>query len=332
MRRLVSAAVLLSAIAFCLQARAWSEAGHKIIASIAFRQLTPDEQAKIVAILKNHPRYTDDFKSKMPSELTTVAEQNEWLFQQAAIWPDVARSFQGEDRKYHHPTWHYLDLPSFLTPDDKAALESKVTFNMSLEPPAEETETMNAVQVIRLSRRMLADKTTPDDKKAVMLCWILHDVGDIHQPLHSTALISENLFPTGDRGGNSIKTDQRQNLHALWDQLLGDRAEFRKARNRAIEMVNDPAQSKLGAQAAKDLNEKTWLDESHELAESVVYGPEVSGHLRSVVGEKEAPPIHLSETYLKAAGAVAESRAVQSGYRLGGVLKEIASGKTSPAD
>jgi hypothetical protein len=48
------------------------------------------------------------------------------------------------------------------------------------------------------------------------------------------------------------------------------------------------------------------------------------------VGETEAPPIRLSETYLKAAGAVAETRVVQSGYRLGAVLKEIASGKTKP--
>ena len=52
MRRLVAIAVLFGAAAFGTVAHAWSEAGHKIIASIAFRQLTPDEQAKIVAILK----------------------------------------------------------------------------------------------------------------------------------------------------------------------------------------------------------------------------------------------------------------------------------------
>ena len=77
MRRLVAIAVLLGAAAFGTVAHAWSEAGHKIIASIAFRQLTPDEQAKIVAILKMHPRYHADFEAKSKSD----AAEFEWLFQ-----------------------------------------------------------------------------------------------------------------------------------------------------------------------------------------------------------------------------------------------------------
>src|SRR5262245_15198800 len=104
---------------------AWSEAGHKIIGSIAFRQLTPEQQARIIAILKNHPRWEEDFKSKMPAELTTDAEQNEWAFQQAAVWPDMARGFQGDDRKFNHPTWHYINLPIYLTDGDRA-IDTKV--------------------------------------------------------------------------------------------------------------------------------------------------------------------------------------------------------------
>ena len=61
---------------------AWNAAGHKIIASIAFRQLTADEQSKIVAILKRHPRFTEDFADQMPEEVRgDEAAQNEWLFQ-----------------------------------------------------------------------------------------------------------------------------------------------------------------------------------------------------------------------------------------------------------
>jgi S1/P1 Nuclease len=331
MRPFLIALTAACAFAICLDAQAWSEAGHKIIASIAFRQLTPRQQARIVAILKKHPRYAEDFAGKMPEELTTEAEQNEWIFQQAAIWPDLARGFRGDDNKaYHRPTWHYINIPHFLTPEDQTAMESSLKLNTSLDPPDEEKDDLNVVQAIRLARRLSADSKTADEKKAVMMCWIFHDIGDIHQPLHSSALFSKNLFPTGDRGGNSIKTDQRQNLHALWDQLLGDRAEFHKARNRAIELVNDEDKSKLGFQAAKQLDEKTWLDESHELAVSAAYGPEVSGHLRSVVDQTEAPPLRLSETYLKAAGGIAEERVVQSGYRLGEVLKQIVGARARP--
>jgi hypothetical protein len=321
MRKLFVAALLIAAT--CSQVLAWSEAGHKIIGSIAFRQLTPDQQAKIVAILKNHPRWDEDFQSKMPDELTTETEKNEWIFQQAAVWPDMARSFKDDAKQFNHPTWHYIDLPTYLTPDDQSALEGTLKENISLEAPAQEQENLNVVQAIRLARKLLADKDTPDAKKAVMLCWVFHDVGDIHQPLHSTALYSKNLFPTGDKGGNMIKTDQRQNLHAVWDQFLGVRAPFRTAHNRAIKLVNDPDSSQLGSRAAIQLDEKTWLDESHELAESTAYDSEVTGFLRGFVNETEAPPIHLTERYLKTGGNLAERRVVQAGYRLGAVLKTI---------
>ncbi|HTQ39799.1 MAG TPA: S1/P1 nuclease [Pirellulales bacterium] len=322
MHRILIAALVAAATSTAL---AWSEAGHKIVGSIAFRQLTPDQQDKIVAILKNHPRWQQDFESKMPAELTIDTERNEWIFQQAAIWPDMARSFQGDARKeFTRGNWHYIDLPMFLTPEDQAALGGTLTENISLEPPDTEQENMNVIQVIRLARRLLADKSTPDAKKAVMLCWIMHDVGDIHQPLHSTALYSKNLFPAGDRGGNSIKTDQRQNLHAVWDQFLGQRASYRTASNRAIKLIADPEQSKAGADAATNLDEKTWLDESHALAESTAYDSEVTGYLRGYVDEKEAPPIHLTERYLKTGGGVAERRVVEAGYRLGALLNQIA--------
>jgi hypothetical protein len=170
----------------------------------------------------------------------------------------------------------------------------------------------------------LIDKKTPDADKAVMICWLFHEVGDIHQPLHSTALSSVSLFPKGDRGGNSIKTDQRQNLYSLWDQFLGKEASFRTARNKAITFVNDPNESKLGLAATKQLDEKIWLLESHKLAESTVYDAELVGYLRGYADKTEAPPITLTQRYLKEGGAAAEQRIIQAGYRLGAVLKQVA--------
>src|SRR5690349_1904960 len=128
----------------------------------------------------------------MAEELKSEAEQNEWLCQQAAFWRDLARGFSGEaESHYHHSSWLYINLLSFLTPEDKSAMQSTVKVNQSLDPPPQEREEMNVVQTIRLARRLLADKNTPDEKKAVMLCWIYHGVGDIHQPLHSCALFSK---------------------------------------------------------------------------------------------------------------------------------------------
>jgi hypothetical protein len=88
-------------------------------------------------------------------------------------------------------------------------------------------------------------------------------------------------------------------------------------------MILDPDLSKNGTDATHDLDEKTWLEESHSLAESVAYDSEITGFLRGFVNEKEAPPIQLTERYLKTGGNLAEQRVVQAGYRLGAVLEQI---------
>jgi len=44
-------------------------------------------------------------------------------------------------------------------------------------------------------------RTGTDEEKEIYLTWLLHLIGDIHQPLHCTAVFSEQ-FPNGDKGGN----------------------------------------------------------------------------------------------------------------------------------
>src|SRR5262245_30003537 len=89
---------------------AWSLSGHKIIASIAFRQLSPEQQAKAVAMLKRHPRFAQDFAEQMPEDVRNSEEvaQNEWIFQQAAVWSDLIRSGPTEKTAFSRPEWHYV--------------------------------------------------------------------------------------------------------------------------------------------------------------------------------------------------------------------------------
>jgi hypothetical protein len=326
--QLCAFAILILSIAG--DAKAWSETGHKVIASIAFRQLDPAAQAKIVAILKSHPRYSEDFAAQMPPSVAAAdaAAQNEWFFQQAAIWPDMARGFLDDAKKtYHHATWHYIDIPSYLTETDRATIEKKLTINMSLDAPAEAQAEMNAVQAIRFARKSLLEPQGEASQQAVLLCWLLHDIGDLHQPLHSTAMFSARLFPEGDRGGNAISTQQGFNLHSLWDQFLGDWATFSMARDRAKELLGRPESAKIGKEAARALDEAVWLNESRQLAESAVYSPEVLGYLRiqeTRAGDQPPPPLRLSEDYLGAGVGIATGRVQQAGFRLAAVLDQIA--------
>jgi hypothetical protein len=323
MRRVVIAITVLFLLSS--PALAWFDAGHKIIASIAFLRLTEAERDKVSEILRKHPRFMPDFFCRMPFEIETGRiDSREWMFQQASIWPDIARDFEDEDAQYHHVTWHFINLPHFLRPEDKQALSGKLSVNVSLDPPAKPIEEMNAIQTIRLARAMLVDPAVSKEDKAIMLCWLLHVVGDIHQPLHSSALFSRKLFPDGDLGGNRILTKQHGNLHVLWDSFPGDKIHFKTAHQDALKFMAEADLAALGEKAARQLDEKDWLEESRELAVDVVYDPEVTGSLRNIEQEGgELQAIDLSEDYLRAGGIVSRKRVVQAGYRLAAVLKEI---------
>ena len=233
-----------------------------------------------------------------------------------------------ERRAFNRGEWHYVNLPLFLTDAAWAELAGRLTVNVTMDPPTDatrDTQKMNVVQVIRFARKQLADTQAGPEARAVMLAWLFHDVGDIHQPLHSSALFSTRLFRDGDRGGNSIKTSQSGNLHTLWDQFPGSSDTYRGARNKAIADIANPELVALGTKAKALLDEKVWLDESHDLAKRLAYSAEVLDALRKMEATgANVEEIGLSETYLRAGGRESERRLVLAGYRRGAVLKQLA--------
>ena len=313
---------------------AWTDAGHKIVASIAFRRLSPEQQRKLSALLENHPRFEQDFAGKIPADVP-VEEIPEWRLQQAAIWPDIARGFNEEDKAlFHRGPWHYINHPLFLTEDDQQAMEANPRFLLKTEVPTEDAarRDMNVLQAIAWARSQLADTSVPESERAVLLCWLCHLVGDLHQPIHSTACFSRRLFPDGDKGGSLILTRERNNLHAVWDGFPGSQLNLREARKEALTLTANPELEPLGIAAAKELDQTVWFEESRKLTVSVVYTAEVLTPLRGLETERKVgetaesqplPKLSLSEDYLQTGGAVAKRRLVEAGYRLGAVLAEI---------
>lgn len=54
----------------------------------------------------------------------------------------------------------------------------------------------------------------------MMLHFLIHYVGDIHQPLHGASMVSSR-FPKGDKGGNDFKIKHKDgDLHTLWDKAV----------------------------------------------------------------------------------------------------------------
>src|SRR5687768_16215807 len=111
-RALLLLASLLT-IAAPRPAQAWNDGGHMLTALIAWHQLNDASRAWAIDLLKQHPRFQQDFADAMPPGLSD-ADRDRWIFARAATRPDVARSFKGEDReRFHHATWHYglMGLP-----------------------------------------------------------------------------------------------------------------------------------------------------------------------------------------------------------------------------
>jgi len=82
-------------------------------------------------------------------------------------------------------------------------------------------QALSSVSIVENAVKILSsngNKTTVE--KALFARYLVHIVGDIHQPLHSVSLFN-STFPSGDRGGNSLKitllNTTVQNLHSFWD-------------------------------------------------------------------------------------------------------------------
>ncbi len=196
--RLLLNAVLLGLTLLPAPCLGWNGPGHNVIDLIAWEQLDEATQASAVALLKAHPRYEQHFLGKMPENVWSgsPAEQDQWLFAHAGTWPDLVRNrsdvvTDDDVRRYNRPTWHYINLPVYLTAEDRDVLAAGLKVNRSTEIPEDrDTYTMNVAQAIGNSLRIVRDEEAATQDRAVHLCWVLHLIGDAHQPCHAAALFS----------------------------------------------------------------------------------------------------------------------------------------------
>jgi hypothetical protein len=289
-------------------ALAWNEHGHMVVARLAWAQLTADQRAKVIAILKNHPHYTEYLSARKPAAF----DEDEWVFMRAATWSDWVRGKPAFDR----PTWHYINYPIVpLSSSVKAA---------DHEPPAKQENVVNQLAVCVEKIR-----TGTGEEKAIYMTWLFHLVGDIHQPLHCVALFSEQ-FPKGDKGGNDafirIRTSPVK-LHAFWDGLLGTGTNPGSIGSdvREIEAVMKETAADIQKELDAHQTFESWGQEGQELARSVVY---LNGDLkvaastaRRIAADADVPP--APDRYAQNCGKVARVQAGKAGLRLADQVKKL---------
>lgn len=304
-------------------ARAWDDVGHMTVAAIAWDQLKPAARAQSAALLKLNPQY-QEWRA-----LAGKGDADKTAFMMAAAWPDFIKHAAGyvDDGetplgheaarnggyadKLMHKYWHYIDLP--FSPDGASLVQPK---------------TPNVETQIDAFERVLSQSGADPALKSYDLVWLLHLVGDAHQPLHATSRF-ENEHPEGDAGGNRVKVcaESCSSLHAYWDALLeppGHHVDVQcKSRHWAPDtnncaalkiaaaLANAKALKPAAGKLAGDLEDKHWIAESFALAKSRAYAAPV---------EVGTGPYVLNPAYETAARRVGEDRVALGGARLANLL------------
>lgn len=316
---------------------AWNNVGHMLVAKIAFDQLTGPQRQAAVDILRAHPHYQRYLRTDRPDEISEC----EWCFLRAATWPDwvrVPKDFPREEiashwrYKFHRPTWHYVNYAYEAGQTDlelTAPLNEDETHILKILPMILETVRGNSTDEIDLPEGL-----TPEQQKAVSLCWLLHLIGDLHQPLHVAALVNNSRFQRGDHGGNYLAVraeagSEPVRLHSFWDDLLGDEFEASEFQATINRLNSDPdlEHSKLSELQRDKIDFVAWAKESYEEAAKTAY---LAGELPTIEWRDkerwtesylERVPT-LSKSQLTAAEGVARRRVVVAGNRLLLVLQQ----------
>ncbi|MBX3465089.1 MAG: S1/P1 nuclease [Planctomycetes bacterium] len=292
----------------------WNHSGHRIVSGFAWAHLDGATRAEVARLLRAHPRFAADLQAGL-ADGADAAEQARHAFALASNWPDLVRSVSHPmHRAAHQSRWHYVDLP-FVRGD------------VVPPPPAAAGDgPADVVAAIAYNLAVLADRQRADGERAIALCWVVHLVEDLHQPLHACSLYSPQ-FPTGDRGGNAFLVtrhaydpDSRTSLHALWDALLGDyqTPAFEQSLVAGLLMRPDLRRERFAAELAVT-EPLAWAQESHALARRHAYR---DGQLAGAAadGPDAARPPLLPLDYVAAAEAVALPRAALAAHRLVDVL------------
>jgi hypothetical protein len=194
-----------------------------------------------------------------------LAIENATTLADVANWSDQIRGQRRETAP-----WHFVDIPLCAS-----------AYNRNRDCPDGECVVAKIEQFVA----ELRDPSSPPQERLEALKFVVHFVGDLHQPLHA----SDN----GDRGGNAIHVvflGHRTNLHAVWDTGILAPAVKGDERTYAMRLVHEITQPIIAAWSRGSVVD--WTNESHAIAVRSIYGdlPHAAGPLPASY-EQAALPI-----------------------------------------
>jgi hypothetical protein len=245
-------------------ALAWGDEGHEVVAFIAQAYLDPAVRTKVNALLAAD---TDSL-----TEHDIAAE---------ATWADKYRDANENGGRRKTELWHYVDIEIAAPDIDRAC------FGHPPVPPGQPASHGPAkdcvVDKIQEFAAELSDPGTPPEEQVVALKFLLHFVGDLHQPLHAA--------DDEDRGGNEKKVTASGfkvgNLHHYWDTEFVSRL-GPDAKRIAPDLIERISQARVRDWSNGE--PRDWALESFQVAKKDLMGGSQSPALEERTG---CPPITL---------------------------------------
>ena len=250
--------------------RAWGAVGHHIVARLAWALMSQTAQIRASALVNG----------------------GQDAFIAASTWADEVRPDRPETYN-----WHFVNIP---------VGESRYDATRDCPPTDRGDCVIAAIARLRLE---VSDEQLSRDRRGEALKFIIHFVGDLHQPLHS---IGNN-----DRGGNDVRVNalrgedgRATNLHAVWDTgliNLSSETEAARADRLLAELKKQPLKVEVDV--------VRWVEESQEVARRVAYN-----YPSFAAGGPGADPITLDDAYRTAALATIDQRLTLGGARLAALM------------
>ncbi|GAN87248.1 S1/P1 nuclease [Komagataeibacter intermedius] len=258
------------------RAHAWGMEGHKAIAALAWKYMTPDTRAKVDAILA-----TDHDTLTAPDLMSRATWADKW---RAAGHPETG-------------PWHFIDL-EIDHPDMAAACQT----------PAQGGGQACVTSQLERFEHVLSNPASTDADRVLALKYVIHFVGDMHQPLHAA--------DHDDRGGNCVRISlggpRTTNLHSYWDTAVVTEIEP-DARHLADRLFDQISVNQKDAWQAGTPTQ--WAMESFSLAKTYVYD------FHPPAGcDANSAPLSLPAGYEATARTVVTEQLEKAGVRLAFVL------------
>ena len=307
--RIALLAPLLSVPAF-----GWGCEGHQMVALIARARLNPGVSAVVDDLLRAGPidATLNRFCKDRPDDLMA----------DGATWADDAKTPEKTS------VWHYVDIPRSVK-----TVTSLDPWCPEIGPATDGKNRPGCItKAIEFELAILRDKSRPAADRATSLRYIIHFLGDIHQPLHDD--------DNNDQGGNCtamqfFAEEKPVNLHAVWDyKLIQHELEKDKQSQVAYAAaLNIRFQSRFpGIAAALADDPVAWAWETHAIAETTTYGnlepgipvevPDSKAVCAAERDKVQALHIAIGDSYFGKAMPVIEERLATAGFRLATLLND----------